>query len=89
MTNFRKDLDLEVYSYVGGRMPFSSVLTPIVREASHATFLSFHVSGTVDNPQVGRASLAQLNMMPQMFPEKVAEANETQSPSRLIDRIRR
>lgn len=86
MTNFRKDLDLEVYSYVGGRVPVSSVFAPIVREASYASFMSFHVSGTVDNPQVGRATLPQLNMMQQIFPDKVADAPE--SRSRLLQRLK-
>jgi hypothetical protein len=88
-TNFRKDLDLEVYSYVGGRVPVSSVFAPIVREASYASFMSFHVSGTVDNPQVGRATLPQLNMMQQMFPDKVADAEDPESRAGFLDRWRK
>ena len=93
MTNFRKDLDLEVYSYVGGRVPVSSVLAPIVREASYASFMSFHVSGSVDNPQVGPATLPRLNMMQQIFPDKVADsqanANDPEPSGRLLKRWRR
>ncbi len=87
MTNLRKDLDLEVYSYVGGRVPISSVLAPIIREASYASFMSFHVSGTVDNPQVGRATLPQLNMR-QIFPDKVADSQPVESQGRFLDRWR-
>lgn len=89
MTNFRKDLDLEVYSYVGGRVPVSSVFAPIVREASYASFMSFHVSGTMDSPVVGRATLPQLNRMQQIFPEKVAGAETPDSKGRLLDRWRK
>lgn len=89
MTNFRKDLDLEVYSYVGGRVPVSSIFAPIVREASYASFMSFHVSGTVDNPQVGRATLPQLNMMQQMFPDKVRDPETLESRNGLLQRWRK
>ena len=88
-TNFRKDLELEVYSYVGGRVPVSSVFAPIVREASYASFMSFHVSGTIDNPQVGRPTLSQLNMTQQMFPDKVADTETPESRGRLLDRWRK
>lgn len=88
-TNFRKDLELEVYSYVGGRVPVSSVFAPIVREASYASFMSFHVSGSVDNPIVGRPTLPQFNMMQQIFPDKVADADTPESRSRLLERWRK
>ncbi len=88
-TNFRKDLDLEVYSYVGGRVPVSSVFAPIVRKASYASLMSFHVSGTIDNPQLGRATFQQLNMVPQIFPDKLSDTDTPESSGRLIDRLRR
>jgi hypothetical protein len=70
-TNFRRELDLEVYSYVGGRVPISSVLTPLISESRYATFMSLEIDGTLDNPRVERRAFPQLAVLQQIFPDKV------------------
>lgn len=84
-TNFRKELDLELYSYVGGRVPVSSVLTPLIAETPYASFMSLDVDGTLDNPRFERRAFPQLAVLQQIFPDKVARQDE---PKRLLERWR-
>ena len=84
-TNFRRELDLELYSYVGGRVPVSSVLTPLIAESRYATFMSLEVDGTLDNPRIERRAFPQLAVLQQIFPDKVAREEQ---PNRLLGRLR-
>lgn len=85
-TNFRRELDLEVYSYVGGRVPLSSVLTPFIAESRYATFMSLEVDGTLDNPRFERRAFPQLADLQKIFPDKVG--SEEPAPG-LLQRLRR
>jgi hypothetical protein len=85
-TNFRRELDLELYSYVGGRVPVSSVLTPLIAESRYATFMSLEVDGTLDNPRIERRAFPQLAVLQQIFPDKVGRDEQ---PNRLLGRLRR
>lgn len=85
-TNFRRELDLELYSYVGGRVPVSSVLNPLISDSRYATFMSLEVDGTLDNPRIERRAFPQLAVLQQIFPDKVPSEEE---PSRFLGRLRR
>ncbi len=84
-TNLRKELDLELYSYVGGRIPVSSVLTPLVAETPYAPFMTLDVDGTLDNPRIERRAFAQLTSLQQVFPDKIGA---DQDRKRLLGRLR-
>ncbi len=73
-TNLRRDIDLELYSYVG-RGPIQSVVSPLLSESRYATFMMIEVHGTLDNPVMQRRPFPQLEAtLQQIFPE-VAERN--------------
>ncbi|MCC6511217.1 MAG: hypothetical protein IT423_19100 [Pirellulaceae bacterium] len=88
-TNFRKELDLELYSYVGGRVPVSSVLSPLIAETPYASFMSLAIDGTLDNPQIEKRAFPQWAVLQQFFPDKVASTEDTSEGNRLLDRWRR
>ncbi len=72
-TNLRRDVDLELYSYVGRRNPISNVISPLLAESRYATFMLIEVTGTLDNPSMQRRPFPQLEAtLQQIFPE-VAE----------------
>jgi hypothetical protein len=71
-TNLRKDIDLELYSYVG-RRPIYSVVSPLLSESRYATFMMIEITGTLDNPVMERRPFPQIEAtLQQIFPE-VAE----------------
>lgn len=71
-TNLRRDINLELYSYVG-RGPIQSVVSPLLSESRYATFMMIEVRGTLDNPIMQRRPFPQLEAtLQQIFPE-VAE----------------
>jgi hypothetical protein len=85
-TNLRRELDLELYSYVGRRVPLSSVLTPLLPESRYATFMLVQVTGTLDNPHLERKAFPQLEaMQQQIFPDK---ATATAAPRALFSGLR-
>ncbi len=70
-------------------MPVSSVLTPLIAETPYASFMFIPVTGTIDNPQIGKRTIPQLAMFQQIFPDKIATNQETPAPGKLLDRLRR
>ncbi len=68
-TNLRRDIDLELYSYVG-RRPIYSVVSPLLSESRYATFMLIEVGGTLDNPVMERRPFPQIEAtLQQIFPE--------------------
>jgi hypothetical protein len=69
-TNLRKDVDLQLYTYVGRRLPISQIVSPLLAESRFATFMMVEVAGTLDNPQMQRRPFPQLEAtLQQIFPE--------------------
>lgn len=67
--NQRREIDLELYSYVG-RRPIYSVVSPLLSESRYATFMLIEVNGTVDNPIMQRRPFPQIEAtLQQIFPE--------------------
>lgn len=72
-TNLRRELNLELYSYVGRRVPISHVISPLLAESRYATLMKIDVQGTLDNPILKPSHFPQLEAtLQQIFPE-VAE----------------
>lgn len=68
-TNLRREIDLELYSYVG-RRPIYSVVSPLLTESRYATFMLIEVGGTLDNPVMQRRPFPQIEAtLQQIFPE--------------------
>ncbi len=68
-TNLRRDIDLELYSYVG-RRPIYNVVSPLLSESRYATFMLIEVNGTLDNPVMQRRPFPQIeSTLQQIFPE--------------------
>lgn len=69
-TNLRRDLQLDLYSYVGRRVPIANVLSPMLAESRYATFMLIEVDGSLDNPIMQRRAFPQLEAtFQQIFPE--------------------
>ncbi|MFO1064684.1 MAG: AsmA-like C-terminal region-containing protein [Pirellulales bacterium] len=86
-TNLRRELKLELYSYVGRRVPLSSVLTPVLPESRYATVMMFDVDGTLDSPRVTPVAFPQLGaVQQQIFPDKT---EGTRRPRAMLSGFRR
>ena len=73
-TNLRREIDLDLYSYIG-RRPIYSVISPLLAESRYATFMLIEVDGTLDNPNMQRRPFPQIEAtLQQIFPE-VTTAN--------------
>lgn len=69
-TNLRRDIDLELYAYVGRMLPIGQVASPLLAESRFATFMMVEVSGTLDNPLMQRRPFPQIEAtFQQIFPE--------------------
>ena len=76
-TNLRRDINLELYSYVG-RRPIYSVVSPLLSESRYATFMLIEVGGTLDNPVMQRRPFPQIEYtLQQIFPEVVQRSGAT------------
>lgn len=81
--NLRREVDLELYSYVGRRIPISQVVTPLLEESRFATFMMIEVDGTLDNPVMQRRPFPQLEATwQQIFPEVANRPRESLIPWR-------
>lgn len=67
-TDLHRNVELQLYSYVG-RRPISSLVSDIIPESPYATFLMIEVNGTLDNPNMQRRTFPQFSAVQQMFPE--------------------
>ncbi len=73
-TNLRREIDLELYSYVG-RRPIYSVVSPLLPESKYATFMMIEVEGTLDNPIMQRRPFPQIEAtLQQIFPEVAGQS---------------
>lgn len=76
-TNLRREVDLDLFSYVGRRIPIAQVVSPLLAESRYATFMLIEVRGTLDNPTMQRRAFPQLEAtFQQIFPE-IAEKRES------------
>lgn len=72
-TNLRREIDLQLYTYVGRRVPIGNIISPLLPESRFSTFMMVEVTGTMDSPDMQRRPFPQLEAtFQQMFPE-VAE----------------
>jgi len=71
-TNLRKELQLDLYAYVGRRSALAAVLGPLVSQNDNATMLQVEVTGTSDNPQFRRSFPLMGNSLQQVFPDRVS-----------------
>ncbi len=68
-TNLRREIELDLYSYIG-RRPIYSMVSPLLTESRYATFMLIEVDGTLDNPNMQRRPFPQLEAtLQQIFPE--------------------
>ncbi|RMF41029.1 MAG: hypothetical protein D6753_10455 [Planctomycetota bacterium] len=76
-TNLRREIDLDLYSYVGRRLPAANVLNPIIAESRYATFMLIEVDGTLENPVMQRRPFPQIEAtFNQIFPELAEQRRE-------------
>lgn len=69
-TNLRREIDLELYAYVGRRISLASVLGPLQPKTQYATTLmAITVDGTLSDPQMERRPLPQFASVQELFPE--------------------
>ncbi len=69
-TNLRREINLDMYAYVGSRFPGNRVVSPLLQESRFATLMKIRVDGTLDNPTMKRRAFPQLEAtMQQIFPE--------------------
>lgn len=69
-TNLRRDINLELFAYVGRRISLASIVSPILPESRFATTLmAIKVDGTLDDPQMARRPFPQFASMQELFPE--------------------
>lgn len=69
-TNLRRDIDLELFTYVGRRISLASIISPILPDSRYATTLmTIKVDGTLDDPQMERRPFPQFASMQELFPE--------------------
>ncbi len=67
--NTRRDIDLQMYTYIG-RRPIYNMVSPLLSESRYATFMLIEVDGTLDNPNMQRRPFPQLEAtLQQIFPE--------------------
>ncbi|MCY2975211.1 MAG: hypothetical protein NTW52_11165 [Planctomycetota bacterium] len=71
-TNLRKELQLDLYAYVGRRSALAAMFGPLVSQNDSATMLQVEVTGTSDNPQFRRSFPLMGNSLQQVFPERVS-----------------
>ncbi len=72
-TNLRRDIELDLYTYVGRRSLIRNAIDPLLAESTYASAIMIEVRGTLDNIQMARRTFPQLeSTLEQMFPE-VAE----------------
>jgi hypothetical protein len=68
--NLRREIDLQLYSYVGRRLPLRDVVAPLLREPKYATFMLIEVKGTLNNPIMQPRPFPQIeHTFQQIFPE--------------------
>jgi hypothetical protein len=75
-TNLRKELQLDLYAYVGRRSALAAMLGPLVSQNDSATMLRVEVTGTSDNPEFRRSFPLMGSSLQQVFPDRVAPTSK-------------
>ena len=70
IANFRKELHLDLYAYIGRRGQLAKLLAPVFKQET-ATFMFIEVDGTLDNLQYRRSIPGFEASLESVFPEKV------------------
>ena len=75
-TNLRREIELELYTFVGRRTVIRNVIDPLLSESPYASTMKIEVGGTLDNLSMQRRPFPHLeSTFQQMFPE-VAERRQ-------------
>ncbi len=75
-TNLRREIELDLYTYVGRRNVVRNVIDPLLSESPYASTMMIAVRGSLDSPDMKRVPFPQLeSTLQQMFPE-VAERRQ-------------
>ena len=75
-TNLRREIELDLYTYVGRRNLVRNVIDPLLSESPYASTMMIAVRGSLDSPDMKRVPFPQLeSTLQQMFPE-VAERRQ-------------
>lgn len=78
--NLRRELDLELYSYVSRRFWIPNSFAPLVADTRYAAFMMIEVNGSLDNPVMVKRPFPQLTSQ-QVFPDKISSsAKDTGTP---------
>jgi AsmA-like C-terminal region len=76
-TNLRREIQLDLYAYVGNRSPMAVVFGPLISQNDNATMLQLEVTGTTDKMEFRRNIPLMGTSLQQIFPERVATPNTT------------
>jgi hypothetical protein len=71
-TNLRREIQLDLYAYVGNRSPMAVVFGPLISQNDSATMLQLEVTGTTDKMEFRRNIPLMGTNLQQIFPERVA-----------------
>lgn len=78
-TSLRRELQLDLFAYVGNRSALAAVFGPLVSQNDSATMLHLEVSGTTDNPQFRRSLPLMGTTLQQVFPDRVFGGQSAES----------
>ncbi len=74
-TNLRREIQLDLYAYVGNRSPMAAIFGPLVSQNDSATMLQLEVSGSTDKMEFRRSIPLMGTSLQQIFPERVSISN--------------
>ena len=74
-TNLRREIQLDLYAYVGNRSPMAALFGPLVSHNDNATMLQLEVSGTTDKMEFRRNIPLMGTNLQQIFPDRVNSSN--------------
>lgn len=66
-TNLRRELELELYAYIGRHRPIRDIVEPLLADSKYAAAMIIEVHGTLDNPDMQRRPFPQLD---RVFPDR-------------------
>ncbi len=76
-TNLRREIELDLYTYVGRRNVVRNVIDPLLSESPYASTMMIAVRGSLDSPDMKRVPFPQLeSTLQQMFPEAAERRQE-------------
>ncbi|MCR9292584.1 MAG: hypothetical protein NXI32_07685 [bacterium] len=76
-TNLRRDIRLDLYSYVGRRMPLQQVVSPFLGEHRYPTLMLIEVDGSWSNPTMRQRFPQIEETLQQIFPDVADSAGST------------